>query len=365
MFNDWEEITQIKKRNQTGFSNGGWPYDAYPELKTLDANKAITIADIKGPAVITCIHSTQHFCLFAANFADLSETERKVIASRGIILEVYYNDVPIPAVRVPLGDFFADGCGGNANHFCSLFVEKAPESYNCFIPMPFEKSARVVLRNETPYNFRNYSFVEYEQIPDWNNSIGYFHATWSRFEFQLSNQTDRHFFHVDGTGHLLGRSWSICTDEPFFKKFRFIMEGNNEIRIDGEESPRIDYLGTEDSFGFSWGFQKEFSGLYNGMNFIKIDELSNLSQLSIYRFLGLNVIRFNNSLDFRIDWTHEFLNVGKFHKENAELLDNGGGWVDYATTYYWYQQSVGYNHSPLLPLDQRCKVILHPRHLVK
>jgi hypothetical protein len=356
---NWEKICQVNRRCRTGFSNGGWAYDAYPELETLDAHKSITIANIQGPAVITCIHSTQHFHQYAAaNISQLSERERRVLSARGIILEVYYNDMPEPSVRVPLGDFFADGCGGQAVHFSSLYVEKAPESYNCFIPMPFERSARVVLRNETPYNFYNYSFVEYEQIPEWDSGLGYFHSTWTRSAFQLSNQTDKVFFHINGTGHLLGRSWSICTAEPLFQDFTFIMEGNNEFRIDGEEKPRLDYLGTEDSFGFSWGFQKEFAGLYNGMNYIKSDTQSHTCQLSIYRFLGSNVIRFNNSLDLRLDWTFEFRDNEEFHRKNAEICARGGGWVDFATTYYWYQQNVGHEHAQQVSLEDRCKPVL-------
>jgi hypothetical protein len=34
--------------------------------------------------------------------------------------------------------------------------------------------------------------------------------------------------------------------------------------------------------------------------------------------------------------------------------------VDYATTFYWYQEHVGYDHAPLLPLEDRDKRLLHP-----
>lgn len=355
---NWKSIAQIKTQNYTGFCNGGWGYDAYPQLETLDAGKSIVIANIKGPAVITCIHMTQHFI----DDDGLTEYERKAISARGIILEIYYNNVSIPAVKVPVGDFFADGCCGMANHFSSLFVEKAPESYNCFIPMPFEKSACILLRNETPYDLMNYSFVEYEQIPSWEDDIGYFHASWSRFAFQLHSRTDRHFFHIDGCGHLIGRAWSICTNEPYFNEFSVIVEGNNEIRIDNETEPRIDYLGTEDSFGFSWGFSKIFAGPYNGINFVQYDVPYNNRppMLSVYRFYSLNKIRFNKSFDLRIDWSNEFTNNEKVQNKLEELYKSGRGWVDYATTYYWYQQSVGYEHPPLITLDQRCKAVLMP-----
>lgn len=37
-----------------------------------------------------------------------------------------------------------------------------------------------------------------------------------------------------------------------------------------------------------------------------------------------------------------------------------GGWVDYATTYYWYQRESGYDHAPMPPVAERCKPVLHP-----
>jgi hypothetical protein len=347
-----KDIARIKDR-EFGASNGGWAYDAYPELEKLDAGSSMKVAEIKGPAVITNIHSTQHFI----GDDSLSQDERKALCTRGVILEIYYNDSKTPSVQVPIGDFFGDGCCGKAEYFSTPFIEKAPESYNCFIPMPFEVSAKVILRNDTKYNLGNYSFVEFEKLPRWKDDLGYFHATWKRFAFQLHGRTDQHFFHVDGQGHLIGRVWSICTDEPFFKQFYFIMEGNNEIRIDGEDEPRADYLGTEDSFGFSWGFNKTFNGVYNGMNLVKHDTPS---MLSIYRFRDLNVIRFNKSLDLRIDWSHEWLGSVDFQKAIAELHEKDHCWVDYATTYYWYQKTVGYDHSPLLSLEERAKPILHP-----
>ncbi len=153
---NWKELCEIKTQNKTMFSNGGWAYDAYPELETLDAYSSITVADVKGPAVITCFHTTQHI-LHKNPGKKETAAMRTAEAARGIILEIYYNDNPVPAVKVPLGDFFADGCCGQAKDFGNKFIEKASRSYNCFIPMPFEKSAKVMLKNETGNDYMNYS----------------------------------------------------------------------------------------------------------------------------------------------------------------------------------------------------------------
>ena len=359
------ELCKIKNDRRTGFSNGGWAYDAYPELATLDAYTSINIAEIEGPAIITCIHTTQHI-VFENTDRTESEAVRKAKAARGILLEIYFDDSKVPSVKAPLADFFADGCCGQAENFGNAFVEKAPHSYNCFFLMPFKKSAKVVLINETGNDYNNYSFVEYESLPSWDDSLGYFHANWKRFAFQLSNTTDLPFFHVDGCGHLIGRSWSVCTDEPFFNDFHFVMEANNEFRIDGETRQRLDYLGSEDSFTFSWGFQKQYCGPYAGMNFIKKDFLSNVNMLSIFRFMDSNTIRFNKSLDLRVNWSKEqhFFKNDKFMKMITEVNKNNGGWIDYATVNYWYQKEIGFSHDPMMSIEDRCKFILRPNNRV-
>jgi hypothetical protein len=347
----WRELATLRAGHRFGMAHAGWAYDAYPDLPTLDAGASMTLAEIEGPGVITQIHSTQHGLLDR----DLVTDDRKALYARGIVLEVHYDGQADPAVRVPIGDFFADGCGGRAQNFTSLFVEKAPESYNCFIPMPFAGSARVVLVNETRRDVMNYSFVEYERFPRWDAALGYFHATWRRFAFQLHGESDQPFFHVDGAGRLLGRAWSVCTDDPFFADFRFVQEGNNEFRVDGEELPRADYLGTEDSFGFSWGFRRPFHGLYNGMNLVQ-NEPPGL--LSIYRFHAANAIHFEESLDLRVDWSNEWRRQPEFQARIAALREAGRCWIDFATTYYWYQREVGYPHEPLPPLEQRARTVL-------
>jgi len=348
---EWKDIFKLKKQYHFGACNGGWNFDSYPELESLDAGKSITIARISGPAIITNIHTTQHFI----QDTEITKEQRRAICTRGVILEIYFNNNPNPSVRVPLGDFFADGCLGQAEDFTSLFIEKAPKSYNCFIPMPFEKSARVVLVNDTKYDMSNYSYVEFEALDSWKENLGYFHATWKRFAFQLNSNTNNHFFHVDGKGHLIGRAYSISTDEPMFRGFYYVMEGNNEIRIDGENKPSVDYLGTEDSFGFSWGFQKVFNGIFNGINYVN---LASPTLLSIYRFRGINYIGFNKSLDLRINWSNDWTNNESFQKRISKINAKGRGWIDYATTYYWYQNAVGYDHDPLMPLNERIELIL-------
>ena len=118
------------------------------------------------------------------------------------------------------------------------------------------------------------------------------------------------FFEVQGTGHVIGRQFSIATDEPLFRAFQFVMEGNNEIDVDGRQR-QLDYLGTECSFGFCWGFRNAFAGLRCGMTLVKNatgkpeEAAPGVNLLSAYRFHDHMPIRFNKALRWHINWKHE------------------------------------------------------------
>jgi len=335
----------IRTDVQTGFANGGWNLDRYSDLPRLDANKSMPLADLKGPGVIRHIHITRH--------------QPKDLAARGVVLEIWFDDAEEPAVQCPLADFFGDGCNGSGRDFSSLFIECAPWSYNCYFQMPFKSRARVFLRNDTDKNLSSYSYLEWENLPEWDERLGYFHATYSRRCFQMATTTDQVFFETEGSGHIIGRQFSVVTDEPVFERFSAVMEANNEVDIDGQPR-RVDYLGSEDSFTFSWGFQQPFTGLRAGMTLVKGDLPC---MLSIYRFHDHQPIRFGKSLRWHLNWSQEKQMSGnkKFGPKWEEAIAKGGGWVDYATVYYWYQNSPGgYKHQPLPAVAERAKLIAKP-----
>lgn len=351
------EIAQKRTGRRSCLANAGWAYDMLPELPTLDAGKTITLADLKGPGVVTAIHFTQHiarledslgFILKGAITPPEQEELTRQHAARGLVLEIFYDHSQIPAVCCPLADFFADGCGGKAVYFTSSLVEKLPESYNGFFPMPFKEHIRIDLRNETPYDLLDYCCVEYESLPAWSEELLYFYATWKQVKFRLTPDTILPLFHVEGNGHLIGQQFSIRTPEPAFGGFFFVMEGNPCYRLDGENEPSIIYTGMEDSFGFSWGFRQPVSGAYNGINYLQLETLPN--ELSIYRFRPISPLIFEKSLDLEINWAHEFslgqTNYATPPRQRVYQANQcGGGWVCLEAVHYWYaDQPGGYSH---------------------
>jgi hypothetical protein len=353
---DPPSIAVIRPDLETGFSFAGWNHDRYADLPALDAHKSITLADIKGPAIIRHIHITRHIL------------QPRELVSRGVVLEIWFDDAKEPAVQCPLADFFGDGCNGEVGDFSTPLIECVPLSYNAYIPMPFKSRARILLRNETDVDIKDYSHVEWENLPEWNDKLGYFHAAFNRKCFRLAKDTNETMFQVEGTGHLIGRQYSIVSDEPLFAGLAYVTEGNNEVDIDGQ-ARKLDYLGTEDSFNFSWGFPRPFVGLRSGMPLIKGGVPS---KLSIYRFHDHQPIRFKKSLTWRINWDQERELYEGWEKPTddeksplgskwASAFAKGGCWVDFATVHYWYQSVPGgYRHAPLPSVADRAKLMLRP-----
>lgn len=348
------ELARVRTDIRNGAVNSLWKYDGYPDLQSLDAGATVVLAEIEGPAQINTMYIGEMMHWPAG---EIAFTPADV---RSIVLKIWFDGSEQPAVDVPLGDFFADGTGKAAD-FTTQFVEKSRGSYVSYIPMPFRKSARVTLTNEGDLDVVSYAAVEWQSLPRWEDDLGYFHAAWKRHAFQLTPDTRESFYRLDGPGHLVGQYWLIRTDEPLFESMTFVMEANNEIRIDGEPDPAINYLGSECAFNFGWGWQTVFNGYKVGVN--QRNPAAGETIVSTYRFRDRDVIRFRESLALTLNWTGEFRTV----PELQEILDRlrqrnalGGGWVDYAETTYWYSVHPEGTREPLSPLAERVKPLVHP-----
>jgi hypothetical protein len=343
-------VATIRKGVHQGVEATLWSGDKrYLDTPQLTPGTELVLADIEGPAVITLLRIAkmpEHVFRDPAQYTALN---------RAIVLEITFDDADEPAVMCPVADFFADGCNGAAKDFSTPFVEVVPSAYNSYFPMPFAKRAKVVVRNDSAdLTWSSYYVVEWQKLPEWDPGTGYFHATWKRQGFYLTDETRLSFLDLNGSGHVIGRQFSVVTDEPKYTNFGFVMEGNNEVDVDGRKRA-LEWLGSEDSFTFSWGFHRQFLGLRAGMPYVDTEEHrearsmgapASKSRLSIYRFHDHMPVRFDKSLTWWICWQNE-----TFGKQR--------GWVDYATVFYWYQDSpAGYTHEPLPPTAMRCCDIL-------
>lgn len=172
---------------------------------------------------------------------------------RELILRVFYDGKDTPSIEAPIGDFF-----GNAFHtrqYSSLPLGNIDNTFVCRFPMPFANSMRMEITNDGDKPAKLTATFKTGTQPTEN--LRYLHASWNG-EASRGGVTRQFPFKVvrtKGKGHYVGAYVNaISTDSSWF-----ILEGDEQIRLDGSYTPRLHGTGLEDYFNGGW----YYTGLYD------------------------------------------------------------------------------------------------------
>jgi hypothetical protein len=182
---------------------------------------------------------------------------------RSLKLEMFWDNEIKPAVSVPLGDFFGVGLGQTASFENALFANPEGRSFNCFIPMPFKKAARIVITNESRKNLDMIFFdIDVQQLKSWDDDFLYFHAYWHRDTATTLARDYEIMPDVKGRGRFLGSNVGVICSKSY--KGFWWGEGEVKMYLDGDKDyPTMAGSGTEDYIGTAWG-QGKFNQRYTG-----------------------------------------------------------------------------------------------------
>lgn len=314
----------------------------------IGAGKTRVLANLKGPGCITHLWFT------------ISAKERFFL--RRIVLEIYWDDEESPSVCTPVGDFFGVG-HGVAHHFVSLplsMVCKQQErthlsALNSYFPMPFNRKARIQIRNEGTQSLQAfYFYIDWEKMPQPTENIGYFHAQWRRdnpckgintekmtarqiiARPNLTGKENYLILDAEGHGHYVGTLLNVhnLAAKPPIEWFG---EGDDMFFIDGEKwPPSLHGTGTEDYFCAAWGFPSgAYAGPYHGVS-LAGSTYNWSGKWSLYRFHLEDPVIFHKSLRVSIE-----------HGHANDRSD------DYSSVAYWYQTEPHKVFTVLPPVDQR------------
>ncbi len=202
------------------------------------------LMDEKGPGIIT------HIWLTFLGPEPQDWAREGAADHQEMLLRIYWDGNPRPAVEAPVGDFFAN-CFGARREVISLpVVVEDGDSYNCFWRMPFRKSARVEIVNQSTKQiallYYNIDWVQLDRLP---RGTPYFHAQY-RQEYPVTPGRDYVVLETRGRGHYVGTVLSVRSRSP-----SWFGEGDEKIHIDGEEHASIWGTGTEDYFLSAWGLK--------------------------------------------------------------------------------------------------------------
>jgi hypothetical protein len=300
----------------------------------IEPGETRVLADLKGPGAITHIY----FTIVEPNPLDY----------RDALLRMYWDDEETPSVEVPFGDFF---CISNCTvrRFASLMMavnrgggaHTINNGLNCYFPMPFSRSARIELVNQTNRIFggafgRVWYHIDYERHDaPLAEDLGRFHAQWRRENLttsynapqigrgvcpsiNLSDGENYCILEAQGEGHVAGLFLQVDNVQG-----GWYGEGDDMIFIDGERwPPSLHGTGTEEVFGGGACPDREYAGPYTG--FLLVENLGGETfkgKNAMYRWYVRDPIRFRKSVRMSIEHGH------------ANDCEN-----DYASVAYWYQK---------------------------
>jgi hypothetical protein len=243
-----------------------------------------------------------------------------------MLLRIYWDGQEKPAVEAPVGDFFAN-CFGKRSSVVSIpVVVEDGDSYNCFWRMPFRKSARVEIVNQSkkPISllYYNIDWIKLDKLP---KETPYFHAQY-RQEYPVQKGKDYTVLETTGKGHLVGVVLGVRSRSP-----SWFGEGDEKVIVDGSET--LWGTGTEDYFLSAWGL-KTTSTPYAGTPYF--DQWGIVGgHTSAYRWHLNDPIVFQKSIKFSFEhwgWISPDEN-----SENRAMSWNERE-DDFSSVAFWYQQ---------------------------
>ena len=193
----------------------------------------------------------------------LTVADRSPRMLRSLRVDMFWDDAKTPAVSAPLGDFFSVGLGRTAAFENALFANPEGRSFNCYIPMPFRKAARIVVTNESDKQLSHLFYdVDIEFTPQHGPDMLYFHAAWRRENPAKLGEDFVILPRVSGKGRFLGANLGVKTDPIYGESWWG--EGEVKVWLDGDDAhPTLVGTGTEDYIGTGWG-QGVWAGRYQG-----------------------------------------------------------------------------------------------------
>lgn len=261
-----------------------------------------------------------------------------------LVLRMYWDGSEKPAVESPVGDFFAAGFGKRASVRSLPVQVEGGDAYNCYWQMPFHKSARITLENQSKKQLNSFYFnIDYVSLDELPPDTPYFCAQY-RQEFPCESGRDYLILDAVGRGHYVGTVLSGRSRSP-----EWFGEGDEKFYIDGEERASIWGTGTEDYVCNAWGMGV---GTYPYFGVTILDGEWGMVgwKTTVYRWHIPDPVRFTKSLRLEIEnagWiSTDELKEG-VHRGFVERND------DYATVAFWYQLGQPKRFAELPPAEER------------
>ena len=219
---------------------------------------------------------------------------------RGLVLRIYWDGDPKPAVESPVADFFGYSWGEPATR--SLLLGTTSDTNYVYLPMPFDRSAKIELAwdvDAASGSLRPIDVTAEIALSDTgrdSQAEGKFYAAWRR-ESPTTIGTPFTFVDLKGRGHVVAALLQSQGMETGTTEF---FEGDDEVTVDGELVVRG--TGSEDAFNGGW---YDVPGRWEGRASYPLsgclDYKKHLGRTGAYRFFLADTYAFQKSLHLTIE----------------------------------------------------------------
>jgi hypothetical protein len=325
--------------------------------RQIKAGETVTLAEIAGPGVIRRVWMTMR---------------GKPTSLRGMVVRIYWDDQDYPSVEAPLQDFFGIPFARQTTFESCFFSNPEGRSFNCIIPMPFKKKARVEVFNEAPLDagslFYDIDYTVGDKLPA---ELCYFHARYRRENPTTPRKDFQILPTIKGRGRFLGCNVGVRAIGGF-KTPVWFGEGEYKVYLDGDTKfPTLCGTGTEDFVGSAWGLGR-FSQLFQGCLLTEPAD----GVWGFYRFHVPDPIYFQREIRVELqqmsgatvkemldnikpeDYPELVENHKKFDPQSAGQPNDWHNFEvpqDVCATAYWYQTLPSPRWEPLEPYADRMK----------
>ena len=297
------------------------------DARSIDAGETLVLGDLEGPGIISHIWTTVG--------------SEDPFYPRNLVLRFYWDGADKPSIEAPLGDFFGVGHGASQD-FTSMPVATSSlgRSRNCFWKMPFRKSAKITVTNESKEHETDsfYYYLDWQKHDQLPEDTTYFHAQYRQAMPAVPG--DYTILETEGRGHYVGTVYSAHQVE-----LGWFGEGDDRFYIDGEDFPSMRGTGTEDYFGDAWGF-RQFATPYYGVSLW--EGYFPGDRVTAYRWHIQDPVPFKKSLKLSIEhhgsvFTDEGVNLGQFTERPDSV----------SSVAFWYQYPPVAFTEPIPPAEER------------
>jgi hypothetical protein len=213
--------------------------------------------------------------------------ERAHNAYRFLVLVVRFDGQQ--SIATPLGDFFGSGPGVNPYENLFFTVDQTGRMTSRLL-MPFQRSMQLDLFNagRIPYTVEIALQVGPHPFADRSCHL---RAQWKTLSRESWPPFDTNLLETTGEGKVVGTVYEIANDGLIWWG-----EGDQKVFIDSEPFPSTFGTGTEDDYGFAYGYNGPFVRPFHAQT--RVDGPASGGHISLNRWYVLDVLPYRSAVRF-------------------------------------------------------------------